>query len=376
MASICFVVTTPFAVNGFLLGHLRALADFHQVTLCVDTAQYPLSNEIDSRVKVCPVAIARKIAPWNDLGALLRLLGIFRQGRFAAVHSVTPKAGLLAMLAGYICRIPRRTHTFTGQVWATRTGARRFLLKMIDRFIIACATDVLSDSMSQSRLLERELGLKPGRVGLLGSGSIAGVDSERFCPDADRRLTVRAELSAAETDFVFLYVGRLARDKGLRDLIEAFCALWVHKKDVMLWVVGPDEENLTDPLRQLAGEADAAIRWIGATLRPEIFMAAADVLVLPSYREGFGSVIIEAASCGIPVIATRIDGIIDAVADDVTGILVPPGDISALRNGMAALAADPAIGRGMGAAARQRVLQQFTAKAVTGAWLQYYGQRN
>lgn len=372
MKSICFVTTSPYAVNFFVLGHLRELAERYRVTVCTNLAAYPLTADLDPRIAVIDLPIARKIAPWSDLAALFRLLAIFYHSDFDAVHSLTPKAGLLAMAAAMFCRVPLRVHVFTGQVWATAGGLKRAVLKAMDRLTVAFSTTVFSDSSSQSRLIERELRLAPGRVGVFGKGSVSGVDVTRFRPDATRRRQVRAELSTTDTDFVFLFVGRLARDKGVFDLIAAFRELRARRDDVVLWVVGPDEENRQDELKACAGDAEPWIRWVGATFTPEIQMAAADLLVLPSYREGFGLVVVEAAACGVPAVAYRIDGVVDAVIDGETGELVSPGDVIMLGLRMAALAADPVRARTLGAAARQRVARDFTAAAVTRAWVGFY----
>lgn len=259
MKSVCFVATSPFAVNAFLLGHLRMLSQNFRVTLCVNTKEYSLSPEIDKRVHVHHVPIERKISPIHDMAALLCLISIFRRSDFHVVHSITPKGGALAMLAGFLCRVPNRVHTFTGQVWVTRSGVMRLLLKFIDRMIVRLATIVLSDSASQSRFLEAELSLSFGKVGVLGGGSIAGVDIDRFRPSADDRRRVRQRLEVEPEAFVFLFVGRVARDKGVFDLVAAFRALSETCENLSLWVVGPDEENLVVELKAMMGDAGEAM---------------------------------------------------------------------------------------------------------------------
>lgn len=375
MKSICFVATSPFAVNAFLLSHLRLLSQHFQITLCVNTDEYPLSRNIDERVHVLHVPIERKISLVNDFVALLRLIAVFRKSDFDVVHSITPKGGALAMFASFLCRVPNRVHTFTGQVWATRSGAMRSLLKFIDRLIVSAATTVLSDSASQSRFLEKELGLTIGRVGVLGNGSIAGVDVERFRPNEEGRGRIRQDLKIAHDSFVFLFVGRIARDKGVFDLVNAFRQ--ISRSDcanTSLWMVGPDEEGLESELKSLAGDAGASVRWVGASVEPETFMAGADLLVLPSYREGFGLVVVEAAGCGLPTLAYEIDGVVDAVENGITGVLVPLRDVEALARQMEFMAGHAAHVKTLGLSARQRVFEKFTATAVSKAWMDFYNQ--
>lgn len=370
--SLVFVATTPFAVNAFLRTHLLALAETHDVTLCVNTAAYPLVEDIARAVRVRHVDIARKIAPWQDLRALFQLLRCFREIRPAVVHSMTPKAGLLAMLAGRLAGVSRRFHTFTGQVWANRTGAGRSLLKGIDRLIAACATRVFADSASQCRFLEEEGVVRRGGVAVLGQGSVAGVDLARFRPDPAARAALRAEAGVADDVPVFLFVGRLVRDKGVFDLVEAFASVNARWPQWELWMVGPDEEGLQAVLQARGEQMGARIRWFGPTPCPERYMAAADVFVLPSYREGFGSVIIEAAACGIPTIAYRIDGVIDAIVEDRTGRFVDKGDVGGLAEAMAQLGAAPAVMSGLGEAARRRANDDFSSSTVCAAWLAFY----
>lgn len=250
----------------------------------------------------------------------------------------------------------------------------RGLLKLIDLLIARLATAVLSDSVSQSRFLERELRLTPGTVGVLGEGSMAGVDTVRFCPSQDNRWSIRQRLKINQDAFVFLFVGRVVRDKGVFDLVRAFRSLSQTHSNLSLWVVGPDEEGLVSELKRLAGDAEEAIRWVGPSAEPEVYMAGADLLVLPSYREGFGLVVAEAAGCGLPTIAYRIDGITDAVEDGITGVLIPLRDVEVLTRQMGFWARHADGARQLGSAARQRVVEKYAAEKISKAWLSFYNR--
>lgn len=372
MNSICFVATTPFVVNAFLLTHLKALADCYPVTLCVNCSAYPLSERIDSRIRVVDFTIAREISLVRDLQAFLFLLSLFRTEQFSAVHSITPKAGLLAMLAARFAGIRYRHHTFTGQVWAGRSGIARFLLKAFDRMIVHAASQVFADSSSQCQFLENERVVSSGGISVLGPGSISGVDLRRFWPDVEARSQVRGELVVGEDLCVFLFVGRLTKDKGIPDLIHAFATVAAANPLVELWVVGPDEENLSKQVDRSRPGKFGRMRWLGPKSHPEHYMASADVLVLPSYREGFGSVIIEAAACAIPTVAYRINGVIDAVAEDRTGILVDVGDVEALAAAMLSISLDRDERKRLGREALDRASKEFSGAVVTAEWLALY----
>lgn len=369
---ICFVATTPFAVNAFLRTHLLTLTESYDVTLCVNTAAYPLADDLAQAVRVRHVDLARKTAPWQDLRALLQLLRCFWEIQPAMVHSLTPKGGLLAMLAGWLAGVPQRFHTFTGQVWATRSGASKSLLKSIDRLIVLCASRVFADSASQCRFLEEEGVVRRGGATVLGKGSVAGVDLTRFRSDPEGRAALRTENNVAAEALVFLFVGRVVRDKGVFDLIEAFATVSVRHRQWELWMVGPDEEGLQAALQVEGMRFGACIRWFGSTSSPERYMAAANVLALPSYREGFGSVIIEAAACGIPTIAYRIDGVVDAIIENSTGCLVAKGDIAEFAQVMERLGSNPAILSDLGLAAQRRAVENFSSSMVSTAWLNFY----
>jgi glycosyltransferase involved in cell wall biosynthesis len=369
---IMFAVTTPFAVNSFLASHLKSLSRCFDITLCVNLKAYPLSPEIEKFVEVVDVGFERKFAPFRDLLTLVRLYFVIKRRSPQAIHSITPKAGLLAMLAGFFARVPYRWHTFTGQVWATKQSFARCLLKAIDRLIVSLATRVFADSASQCRFLREEGIVSDDGIFILGPGSIAGVDTGRFRPDAAVRQMIRQELGVEEETCVFLFVGRLVRDKGVFDLFSAFDSVAERAPGVGLWMVGPDEEGLIPDLKKKGLAFSASTRWIGATLTPETYMMAADVLVLPSYREGFGSVIIEAGSCGLPVVAYRIDGVIDAVEVGMSGVLVDLGRVDSLAEQLFILAGDQQKRHSIGCNARERVAKLFSVEAISDAWLAHY----
>jgi glycosyltransferase involved in cell wall biosynthesis len=374
MKSICFVITSPFTINSFLIGHLAELRKNYQVTLCVNLNIYKLSSKIDSsKISIINVPLERKISLLRDLKALITLFKIFRNSRFNCVHSITPKAGLLAMTAALITRVPNRFHTFTGQIWSTKTGLGRIFYRRIDWLIAKLATFIFADSTSQVQFLLKEGVCQRSHISLLGSESISGVDLERFRPNRLAREQLRRELSARENECVFIFVGRLCRDKGLFDLFKAFSMFSSNNNgNYSLWIIGPDEEDIAYQIKkQFPGLYDLA-KWIGPTSTPELYMAAADVLLLPSHREGFGTVIIEAAACGLPTISYRIDGVVDALVNGHTGILVSLGDTEELSAKIQYLLRNSEIRSSMGSLARARACNNFSSETITKAWLDFY----
>lgn len=372
MKKICFVAASPLTLRVFMRNHMLRLAERYEVTAVANFSAEDLNGDWFPGVRLVSIPIARQINLLADLRALVALLRFFRSERFDAVHSVTPKAGLLAMTAARLAGLPHRIHCFTGQVWATRNGLGRVLLKSADRVVAGIANHALADSVSQREFLESEAVVHRGQVEVLGAGSIAGVDLERFRPDEEVRRRIRAEWGVPHNACLLLFVGRLNRDKGVLDLAQAFAELNLDRDDIWLVVVGPDEAGVSNEFERLCGNASSHVRRINYTATPEHAMAAADIFVLPSYREGFGSVVIEAAACGVPAVVSRIYGLTDAVEENVTGLMHSPGDVAALCDCMKRLCTDSALRLRMGNVARIRAQADFSMHTVTSALVSYY----
>jgi glycosyltransferase involved in cell wall biosynthesis len=369
---ICFVVSSELTVRAFLIPQLTVLGRSCDVTVVANTDTPDFLAELGVPAAVRPVGIVRPIAPWADIRALAELLRLFRRGRFRVVHSVSPKAALLAMVAARVAGVPIRIHTFTGQVWATARGWRRQLLKTMDRLIAACATHLLVDSHSQREFLLAEGVIPAARSTVLADGSISGVDATRFRPSPDARRETRTVLRIAADATVCLYLGRLNRDKGVLDLVRAFNLASRRCRGLHLVIVGPDEGGFTEAITAAAGDAFDYLRIVPYTAVPEEYMAAADIFCLPSYREGFGTVVIEAAATGVPAVASRIYGLTDAVEDGRTGLLHEAGDVHGIARCIERLVADPEERARMGAYARERARTRFAQERITAAVCDYY----
>lgn len=371
---ICYLTTTDLIVRFFLTEHIRRAADVHAVTVVVNTVEPDLLTRMGIVARLEPLAIERDIAPWSDLKSLFRLYRLFRRQRFDLVHSVAPKAGLLGMLAAWLARVPVRLHTFQGEVWVTRRGPVRWLLRTIDRLTARLATDLLVVSASERQFLIEQGIIPAGKASVLGQGSISGVDLARFRADAERHESVRRELGLNCADVLFLFLGRLKRDKGVLDLAQAFREVCDDLPNAHLAFVGPDEDGLRTAIESLCQNCRTRLHFRDYTATPEKYLAAADVLCLPSHREGFGMTIIEAGACGVPAMASRIYGITDAVEDGVTGLLHEPRDIAGIAQLLRRLAANADERRSLGERARARVLRDFRQEDVIRATQAYYDQ--
>jgi glycosyltransferase involved in cell wall biosynthesis len=370
---VCIIVSSgEKTMKWFLLDHIRALSYKYDVTVMANTSNFDFIDPMDIKVNTISNYIERKISIVKDIKALLHLLQVFSQYKFDVVHSVTPKAGLLAMMAAMLTQVPIRIHTFTGQIWVTRSGLSRYIFKNLDKIIAFCSTNILVDSLSQQNFLIDENVVKPNQSMVLGKGSISGVDTLRFAHNKTARSEIRDELKIAESTTVFLFLGRLTRDKGILDLAQAFVKLCQIREEVQLLIVGPDEEEIVPAIKQQYESFYDRITFVDYTNVPEHYMAASDILCLPSYREGFGSVIIEAAAVGLPAIGSKIYGITDAIEENITGLLHKPADVESIFEAMLQLTDDISLRQEMAANAYRRAIEEFPKERITKALVDYY----
>lgn len=374
---ICRTATVPFFLLHHLGGQIAATVKAgHEVAIVGSAGDAVAGVKAVTGADYHVIEIPRAISPLRDLAALWRLFVFFRRGRFDIVHSTTPKAGLLTAIAARLAGVPIRLHTFTGQAWAQRRGWVRWVARASDRLIVHLDTQCYADSHSQRDFLVAEGIGAAERIAVLGDGSLSGVDLARFSRSRrDGAAAARARLDIPAAAPVIGFIGRVTRDKGIGELVSAFAMLdGLAGESAYLVVVGPQEPEL-DPLPDavLATlSSHPRVRLVGYTAVPEEYLAGFDLFCLPSYREGFGNVAIEAAAMAIPTVGTRIVGLTDAVVDAQTGILVPPKDAQALADALARLLNDPALRATMGEAAYRRAVAEFDADKVNARVLDEY----
>jgi glycosyltransferase involved in cell wall biosynthesis len=330
-------------------------------------------------VPVYAVEMPRRISPARDLLAVARIARVLRDVRPDVVHAHTPKGGLLGMLAAWLRRVPVRVYHVHGLPYLTATGWRGWLLRRTEGLSCRLAHQVLCVSRSVRELVVADGVCPPGKIKVLGAGSVNGVDAEgRFNPrrfDPDSRRAIRLRYGIPPDARVVGFVGRLVRDKGVVELAEAWKRLSAGRPDAHLLVVGPFEER--DPVPEKIKSYlrnTPTVHLVGTDYDTPPLYAAMDVVALPTYREGFGVVNIEAAAMGLPVVTTNVPGCVDAVADGITGTLVPPGDAAAVADAVARYLDDPALRRRHGAAGRERALQLFRQEVIWDALYNEYSR--
>lgn len=367
MKKLCFVVSSPATAMAFLKGPMQTLSKHYTLHLIVNTKDVaPLLEELPLE-GVHVQAIERGINPLKDLNCLITMVRFLRKQQFDALHSVSPKAGLMAMLGGLIANVPLRTHTFTGQVWANKKGVFRILLKSIDRLIAACATKVLVDGQSQLQFLNKH-GVVGPTAQVLGKGSICGVSLTRFAPSDSIREQRRKALKLDENEWVFMFLGRLNHDKGVIDLIHAFAQLDQSENPSSLFLVGHDEEQIKERFQHISSK----IHFIPFEKKPEELLQACDSFCLPSYREGFGLSVIEASALEKPIICSDAYGLADTIVERETGLRHAVGEVDQLKQQLNYALNHPQEMRKMGKAGRKYVEDNFSEKLLLQQWENFY----
>ncbi|MDR6917754.1 glycosyltransferase involved in cell wall biosynthesis [Pseudomonas sp. 3296] len=374
---IARVSTVPFFVVTQLRAQIEALSA-SGMAVTVIASRDEMSDELteSKSFTYIPVNIEREINPIKDFLSLITLISTFRKNKFDIVHSTTPKAGLLCAIAGVFSGTKIRLHTFTGQPWATMSGVKRTILKTCDKIIGLLNTHCYADSESQKKFLVSCGIIKAEKISVIGAGSLAGIDLNRFDPSrysSEKLSVLRADLGIPESAKVLLFVGRITPDKGIKELVSAFGEIVSKDNNIFLVLVGPFESVGEDIVRQVKDvNIRKNIKKVGYSDEPEKYMALADLLCLPSYREGFGTVVIEAAAMGTPTIGTDIYGLTDAIVDGETGVLVPVRDAVALEKAILSTLSNAPLMSAMGAAARDRARNDFGANNCSDLLINEY----
>lgn len=317
------------------------------------------------------IPMSRKIAPAEDLRAVVELAALLRRLNPDIVHAHTPKGGLIGMLGASIARIPRRVYHMRGLLTLTATGARYQLFSWIERLTCALASEVICVSHSLREVAISQRLAPPHKLHVMAGGSGQGVDARtRFDPSGlpeGARERIRARYGIPQDAVVIGFVGRLVGDKGVRELAQAWREVREAHPNTWLLIVGDFEERDALPAHARAAlEDDPRVALAGWQPDTASFYAAMDLVTLPTYREGFPNVPLEAAAMELPVIATRVPGCVDAVADGITGALVPARDARALARALTKYVEDPALRARQGVAGRARAIDEFAPERIFG----------
>lgn len=374
MRKIIRATTVPQSL-GFFEGTMPELLKDYDVQLLSSPGEELLKEGEKFEVKTHAVEMFRRLSPWKDLVSLRKLIKVFRKERPYMVHSMTPKAGLLCMMAAWWTKVPIRVHTFTGLVWPTEKGFKRRLLMLTDKITCACATHIIPEGEGvKSDLLNAHITKKPIRV--LGYGNVKGVDMTYF----SRRPEVMEKAATIKDDslFTFLFVGRIVREKGINELCEAFEQVQNQFPNVRLFLVGKFEDDI-DPISEKSKtiiEQNPAIMAVGPKYGDDLlaYYAASDCFVFPSYREGFPNTVLEAGAMGLPSIVTDINGSREIVVDGKNGLIIPSKDSEALYQSVCRIIAEEGLRNQLISNARKMISSRYSKEYVEQCILDYYNE--
>lgn len=374
---LVYIATSPLFLN-FLRGHIAFLRK-HDIAVSVICSPGELLQAFTEQEGVpgYGIEMPRRITPFKDMVALWQMHGALRKIRPHIVHANTPKGGLLGMISAWICRVPVRIYHIRGLPFLTTSGWKRHVLRWSEKIACRSAHSVLCVSHSIRHIAIREKLCPENKIQVLASGSGQGVDADgRFNPahySDEMRRALRETLHIPDGALVIGYVGRIVRDKGIEELAEAWTHLRERYPNLYLLLVGDYEpqDPVPDTVRHRFSE-DRRVILTGWVAETAPYYALMDILVLPSYREGFPNTPLEASAMRLPVVATQIPGCVDAVTDGLTGTLVPVHNSQALTEAIDRYIRNPDLRQQHGKAGGEQVLGKFRQEIISQALYEHY----
>ena len=373
------ITTVPISLEKLLGGQLNYMNSFFEVTAISADKKRLLNFGKRHDVNVFPIELTREITPLKDLSALLKLFWYLKKEKPLIVHTHTPKAGIIGMLASKLAGVPIRMHTVAGLPLMEAAGFKRNVLNVVEKLTYMCAQKVYPNSIGLQDIILRNKLCKGTKLKVLANGSSNGIDTEHFNPaqfSKEEKKIVKRELEVKDDALVFVFVGRLVGDKGINELVSAFKNIKATNQQlsIKLVLVGPFEQHL-DPLAPETISEIKENKHILTTgykedVRP--YFAIADVLVFPSYREGFPNVVMQAGAMGLPSIVTNINGCNEIIVDGENGLIIPSKDKEALELAMLKLISDEELRKRLADNSREMITSRFQQQLVWDAILEEY----
>jgi len=364
MIKLIRITSVPISLKILLKGQLKYFNQFFEVSAISSPGEELLEVQKSEGVKVLPVNITRRISPVQDIISLYRLIVIFKKEKPNIVHTHTPKAGTIGMIAAWLCKIPVRMHTVAGLPLLETTGIKRQLLSIVEKITYACATGVYPNSNILKTIILQNKYCREYKLKVIGNGSSNGIDTSYFsCLQIDSvmLMELKNKVSIKSDDFVFIFIGRLVKDKGINELAKAFVKVQQQYPAVKLLLVGNLESDL-DPLsletiKIITTHPSIILAGYQNDVRP--WLAISNALVFPSYREGFPNVVLQAGSMGLPSIVTDINGCSEIIIDGHNGIIIPPKRVDALHKAMINIVEDTKLRIHLAENARERIVTLY-----------------
>ncbi len=359
MKKLIIITTVPLSLATLVRGQPKYLSKFFNVTLITSSSPSNRDIEVYEGVKVISIDMSRKITPIKDLKSLIKIYLYLLKTKPDIVYSFTPKAGLLGMVASFFARVPKRVHNIVGMPLMETSGKKRILLEFIERLTYSFATNLFCNSYGLREFIHNNLTKREVKV--IGNGSINGVNIDFFRDiyTKEEKDRLRKELNIKEKDFVLLFIGRVVKDKGVDELIEAFTILNRKYRDIKLLIVGDFEADLNpiDNIEILNSNQNIIRIDFQKDIRP--YLSISSLFVLPSYREGLPNSLLEAGSFGVPLLATNINGCNEIIIDRENGILVEKKSIDSLANGIESLIKDKKLYLKLKSNVRNSIIKRY-----------------
>lgn len=371
------ITTVPISLKTLLRGQSKFMSSHYEVVGISSEGKDILEVQSAEGIRVLAVNMTRTISPLQDLKSLLNLYKIFKQEKPFIVHSHTPKAGILGMLAAKFAGVPHRLHTVAGLPLMEATGNKRKLLNWVEKLTYRCATNVYPNSKGlYDFILENKFGDKD-KLKVLANGSSNGIDTSYFDSNQislDQKNELTNQLNINSTDFIFIFVGRLVSDKGVNELVTAFNEITKDYRNAKLLLVGSFEEDL-DPLNPNTIQtisSNTNILSVGFQQDVRTYFSISDCLIFPSYREGFPNVVMQAGSMGLPSIVSNINGCNEIIEEGNNGIIIPVKDINSIKLAMKKIMNDSEFYNRLRFNSRAMIVSRYEQKVVWQALLEEY----
>jgi glycosyltransferase involved in cell wall biosynthesis len=378
MKKLFRITTVPVSLKTLLKGQLEFMNQYYDVTAIASDIDEESWETVAGREKVrCKkIRIERNISLLRDIQSLFRLYFYFIKEKPDIVHTHTPKAGLLGMLAAFLAHIPVRLHTVAGLRFMGTSGLKRQVLIFMERVTFFCAHKIYPNSKIQCEFIITNRFCPQKKIKVIANGSSNGIDTHNFNPglfSIEDKRNLRKELNISEKDTVFIFIGRLVEDKGINELVSVFPTL-ASEYSIKLLLVGQYERELNPLLPQTEKIIDENPHIIctgyQADVRP--YLAISDIFVFPSYREGLPNVVMQAGAMALPCIVTEINGCKEIIKDAVNGLIIPPKDEVALKEKMLVLLNDSNLCERLKSKAREMITSRYEQQMVWNALLEEY----
>ncbi|WP_298555603.1 glycosyltransferase family 4 protein [uncultured Algibacter sp.] len=373
------VTTVPASLGGLLSGQLKFMSNYYEI---LGVSSKGDDNQIEKvgakeEIRIEAIEMTRQITPIKDIVAVWKLYKLFKRESPDIVHSHTPKAGTLSMLAAYLAKVPHRLHTIAGLPLLEVTGSKRNLLNIVEKFTYKCATKIYPNSYGLLNIILENKFTNNDKLKVIGKGSSNGIDTSDFNPnlyDTKFKQELKEKLGISKDDYIYVFAGRIVKDKGVNELVQAFNKLNQKINNIKLLMVG-DYESELDPLLpetiKIINKNKNIIStgWV-QDVKP--YFSISDALTFPSYREGFPNVVMQGAAMELACIVSDINGCNEIIDHNVNGLIIPVKDSEALANSMNFVYLNKVESKNMGVKSRKNIVSNYERKEVWEALLKEY----